>query len=309
MKPVRIGLIGVGRYVKSVHLPALALIPDLQLVAVATSNKKSAAAAGKHCRVDAYDDFSKLLARDDIEGVMVATSIAAFPPICRAVLEAGKHLYLETPGITDVPTARKLMALAGKKRLVAQVGFLTRYSAAFNVLKSHLDRQPPPRLFFYEYFPWLAHTFNLALYLSGSSVARVIAATTDATGTTTTLRFKNGDTAVVIGRLISNCSLDIEQVRVSTPNFYGAVEGRRRVYVVDQMKKVDVDAWSTGSARGTTYDPQIFANRFLESSGAVPMLRDFVRAIRKGIPPRSTFADAIETQELLRAIAKAAGGK
>jgi hypothetical protein len=54
---------------------------------------------------------------------------------------------------------------------------------------------------------------------------------------------------------------------------------------------------------GTTYAAQVFADRFLEASGAAAQLRAFGRAIRHGIPPRSTLEDAIETQQVAQAIA------
>ncbi|HVF10742.1 MAG TPA: Gfo/Idh/MocA family oxidoreductase [Abditibacteriaceae bacterium] len=305
MQPVAVGLIGVGFHARTVHIPALDLAPELRLAAVAASHESTASAAAARYRVPGYADYRELLEYADVEAVIIATPTHAHEAICRAAFQSGKHVLIETPGIPDIPAARELLSLAQKKRLVAQVGFLTRYSQPFEVLRSRLIEQPSPRLFTYEYFPYLSHTYNLALYLSGRA-ERVLAATSDASGSTATVRFHNGDTAVIIGRALANCSVDIETVRVSTGTFFGAVEGRRRVRIIENMQPTGVDAWSTATSGGSTYEPQPFAGRFSESTGAAPQLRAFAAAIRTGTPPRSTLEDAIETQLLMNeAAAKA----
>src|SRR4051812_19094072 len=105
--------------------------------------------------------------------------------------------------------------------------------------------------------------YNLALYLSGP-VDRVIAATKDAAGSTATLRFSNGDTAVILGRSIANCGIDIETIRVSGSNFFGEITGRRRVRIVRDMKPTPVGEWSPASAGGMTFEAQPFGSRFLQ---------------------------------------------
>jgi predicted dehydrogenase len=184
------------------------------------------------------------------------------------------------------------------------VGFCTRYSTTFDLFREHLATVPPPRLFSYEYFPFLGHTYNLALYLSGA-VDQIVAVTRGTTGSTATLRFNNGDTAVIIGRSIVNCSVDIESVRVSTPTFFGEVVGRRRVRVIRHMKPTPPGEWSVGSAGATTFEAQPFGARFLEIGGYAPQLRAFAAAVRGGATPRCTLQDAIDTVDLARRINEA----
>jgi predicted dehydrogenase len=299
--PVTVGLIGAGFHARTVHIPALDLVSELRLRAVATSREETAREAAERYRVQAYANYRELLDRADVEAVIIATPPAVHEAICREALQRGKHVFVESPGIPDVEGARAVLAMARASRRVVQVGFLLRYSEPFELLKAHLDAQAARRLFCYEYFPYLAHVYNLALYLSGP-VERVIAATRDAAGRTATVRFHSGDTAVIIGRNLANCSIDVERVQVSSERFFATVEGRRRVRVVVDMQAVDVSAWSLASSAATTYAGQVFAERFLESSGAAAQLRAFARAIRDGVAPRSTLEDAIETQLLAREI-------
>lgn len=305
MTPVSVGLIGVGFHARHVHLPALALVEELRLVAIATARDKTAKQAAERYRVAGHSNYEELLARADVEAVIIATPTPTHGPIARAALQHGKHVLIETPGMPDLDAARGLTKLAAKKHRVVQVGFLTRYSQSVDVLKTRLDKQRPPRLFCYEYYPFLAHTFNLSLYLSGPW-ERVLAATSDTAGSTATIRFRNGDTAVVVGRSIANCSHNIERITVSSDRFYGAVEGRVRVRIIEAMKLVGVDRWSAASSRGIVHEPQPFAARFLENTGAAPQLRGFAAAIREGKPPRSTLEDMIETHQLMQEIKRVA---
>jgi predicted dehydrogenase len=303
MRPVPVGLIGVGFHARTVLIPALALVPELRLAAVATSREETAREAAERYRVDGYADYRQLLARADIEAVIIATPFETHLEICREALAHGKHVLIETPGIHDTEGARSLAALAQKRSLVAQVAYMFRYSTAFDVLRQYLDDQQPPRLFCYDFYPFLAHIYDLALYLSGP-LDHVLCATQDAAGTTATLRFQNGDTAVVIGRPLANCSVDIESVAISTRDFYGAVQGRRRVRIVEGMQPVGVEKWSVGASGGWSYEPHIFGARYLESSGTAPLLRAFASAIRNGTTPRSTLADSIETNLLLEEVTR-----
>lgn len=301
MTPVTVGLIGVGFHARTVHVPALDAVSELRLRAMATAREETAREAAERYRVPACADYREVLARGDIEAVIIATPPKLHERICREALQQGKHVFVESPGIVDVAGARDVWEMARAQKRVAQVGFLLRYSTPFTLLKAHLDVQAAPRLLCYEYFPFLAHILNMALYLSGP-VDRVVAATRDSAGATATVRFRGGDTAVIIGRNLDNCSVDIERVQVSTPQFFAAVEGRRRVRIIDHMQAVDVAEWSLATSAATTYAGQVFAERFLEHSGAVAQLRGFARAIRHGVAPLSTLEDAIETHLLAREI-------
>src|SRR5204863_2745065 len=120
--------IGIGFHARSVHIPALDLAPELRMTALATSREETAREAGDRYRVRGYGNYRDLLARADVEAVIIATATGTHEEITRAALENGKHVLLETPGIADVAHSRQLEELAIRNRLVLQVGFLTRYS-------------------------------------------------------------------------------------------------------------------------------------------------------------------------------------
>ncbi len=97
---MRIGVIGCGNVAVSGHLPAMAATEGIEVVAVAdpTLGNLAAAAdvaglglAGQHA------DWRDLVARNDLDAVVIATPQKFRPEIAIAAANAGSHLMLEKP--------------------------------------------------------------------------------------------------------------------------------------------------------------------------------------------------------------------
>jgi predicted dehydrogenase len=98
--PVRLGIIGCGNVSLRHHLPALIAEPGVALAAAADptpARLAQLAAAGGLGAGDCLAEADDLLARDDIDAVLVATPQAFRPDIVRAALAAGKHVLSEKP--------------------------------------------------------------------------------------------------------------------------------------------------------------------------------------------------------------------
>jgi len=72
-----------------------------------------------------------VLAREDIQAVVVATPAETHYAIVREALEAGKHVYVEKPLVLDEAQGRELIRLAADKGLTLMVGHLLHYHPAF----------------------------------------------------------------------------------------------------------------------------------------------------------------------------------
>src|SRR5207248_10617424 len=70
-EPVRVGMIGVGRHARQVLLPALTLVPEIELCCVSTAHTDTARAASARYRVKAYVGFEDMLDHADLEAVLV----------------------------------------------------------------------------------------------------------------------------------------------------------------------------------------------------------------------------------------------
>ena len=97
---MRIGLIGCGNVGVSAHIPAVQANEGMTIVAAADPTPErlqTAAAAAGLGPDDLHADWRELLARDDVEAVIVATPQRFRPEIVIAAARAGKHVLAEKP--------------------------------------------------------------------------------------------------------------------------------------------------------------------------------------------------------------------
>jgi UDP-2-acetamido-3-amino-2,3-dideoxy-glucuronate N-acetyltransferase len=89
--------------------------------------------------VETTKDFHDILNNDNIMGVVVVTPSHTHFKFVKAMLEAGKHVYVEKPISTVAKEARDLADLADSKGLVLMVGHLLLYHPAVNRLKMMIE--------------------------------------------------------------------------------------------------------------------------------------------------------------------------
>src|SRR5687767_14515241 len=115
MTPLRLGLIGAGLVVRRFHWPALAGLADHFRVAAHTDvDDESAAPFAQLTGLGAEQrmpDTAALLARDDVDAVLVAVPPAAARAITAQALAAGKHVLCEKPPGGTLEAARAFHAL------------------------------------------------------------------------------------------------------------------------------------------------------------------------------------------------------
>ena len=123
------GLIGGKR--------AAALGPA-RLVACADIDRGRAdALAARHpAAAGTVDD---VLARDDVEVVIVAATNDALAPLTIAALEAGKHVIVEKPAARSVAELDGVIAAAARARRLVRVGFNHRYHPALQQARALVD--------------------------------------------------------------------------------------------------------------------------------------------------------------------------
>jgi predicted dehydrogenase len=113
--PIRIGIIGAGNIVKTRHLPGFAKESDVQVVAVCNRRRETAEAAAKEWNIPhVVDDPAALIARDDINVVLVGTTPYLHRDLSVAALEAGKHVFCQARMARTVAEARDMLAAARK---------------------------------------------------------------------------------------------------------------------------------------------------------------------------------------------------
>lgn len=120
---ITLGFIGVGG-MGSGHLGAFLNDPDVRIVAIADVYEKHRAEAvgrvGGGCA--GYRDYRELLARKDIDAVVIATPDHWHARIAMDACDAGKDVYCEKPLSLTIAEARAMVRAARRNSTVFQVG-------------------------------------------------------------------------------------------------------------------------------------------------------------------------------------------
>src|SRR5260370_34858384 len=125
---VHLGMIGLGG-MGTVHLQALMKAndeeEDIQVVAVSdiyTRRKQRARDIAKLTDKDVHHDYRELLARNDVDAVLIAAPDHWHGQMALDALAAGKDVYLEKPMTHALEEARAIVDAVRKYNRILQVG-------------------------------------------------------------------------------------------------------------------------------------------------------------------------------------------
>ena len=85
-------------------------------------------------------DLGAVLARDDVQGIIVCTENSDHPTAIRAALNAGKHVAVEFPLAPDGQTCRELFALAAAQDRVLHTELIGQLTGGFQSLRTASDQ-------------------------------------------------------------------------------------------------------------------------------------------------------------------------
>lgn len=125
--PVRVGLIGAG-FIAAYHLEGLRSAggADLRMIAGRTPHK-AAALAARYGIAATTTDWRALLARDDIDAVVITTPDDTHLEIAVAAARARKHILLQKPMARTSQDCRNIIAAAADAKVHLQVSFMHRH--------------------------------------------------------------------------------------------------------------------------------------------------------------------------------------
>ena len=121
--PIRIGIVGAGRIVRSEHVPRFRSIDGVELAAVANRTPASSRQAAAELGIDrSFGDWHVLVADPGIDAVLVGAWPYLHGPVTIAALDAGKHVLTEARMAATGAEARAMLAAArSRPDLVAMV--------------------------------------------------------------------------------------------------------------------------------------------------------------------------------------------
>lgn len=124
---MRVGLIGAGAIARRAHLPALRA-GGADVVAVCGGAGGSAQGFGDEHSVEVCADWRSLLARDDLDSVVIASPNAFHAEQALAAVDAGKHVLVEKPMTTTVADSERILAAAAEGRTVVMAAHNARFA-------------------------------------------------------------------------------------------------------------------------------------------------------------------------------------
>ena len=136
--PIRVGLIGYGYAGRVFHAPLIAATDGIELVAVASS--RAEAVRGALGDVAVAPTPEALIARDDIELVVVATPNDTHAPLALAALAGGKHVVVDKPFALSLDEAAPVVAGAEQAGRVLAVFHNRRFDSDFLSVQAAIAR-------------------------------------------------------------------------------------------------------------------------------------------------------------------------
>jgi predicted dehydrogenase len=286
---LRVAVVGVGHLGRH-HARLLAVMPGVELVAVADIDRARAAEIAAAHGTSAVDDWQALPA--DLDAVTVAVPTEAHLPVALGLIERGAHVLVEKPLARSVAEADTLIAAASARGVQLAVGHTERFNPAVTAARVHLTHPrfieahrlgtfPERSLDIDVVFDLMIHDLDLLLSIVGEPVVNVEAVgvpvlTPRIDIANVRLRFEGGCIANLTASRISRDR--VRKIRFFQPQSYLSID-----YAAQ-----DVEHWTLGAGPAGT--PAINGGK-LEVPRDEPLkleLEDFVAAVRDRRPPTVT---------------------
>src|SRR5262249_31060492 len=133
---MRVGIVGCG-LIGQKRARAMGQNP---LVAVADVNQDRAAAlARQYPGCVAGADWRAVVARPDVDAVVVSTTNHAPAAVTLAAVRAGKHVLVEKPAARNAAELAPVIDAARQAKMVVKVGFNHRFHPAFEAARQLVD--------------------------------------------------------------------------------------------------------------------------------------------------------------------------
>ena len=126
-KATRLGVIGCGAIAYWKHLRNAGRLRGAALVSIADPDRAARERAEKLTGVRASSSNEELLARGDVDAVIVAVPPHLHAEVVVAACEAGKHVYVEKPLAASVAEGARIVDAARRAGITVMVGFNRRY--------------------------------------------------------------------------------------------------------------------------------------------------------------------------------------
>ncbi len=130
MKPIRVGVVGLGMVAQIMHLPYLKDSEDFEIAAVCDVSRRLAERMAAHYGVPyACTNIDDMLEHGAVDAVFILTFNHC--EIAKKAARAGKHIFCEKPVAFSVQEALEIKRAVDKAGTVFMIGYMKRYDQGF----------------------------------------------------------------------------------------------------------------------------------------------------------------------------------
>lgn len=146
---INVGILGVGNFAQSVHLPNLKrLYGKFNIYAIGSQSGVKARNAGVFYNAKyVTTQYEEIINDPAIDLIMICTRHGNHASLALQALKAGKHVFVEKPLATTLEDLNKIEEFFRNKQEgfpLLMVGFNRRFSPYINEIKRHTDRRTGP---------------------------------------------------------------------------------------------------------------------------------------------------------------------
>lgn len=152
---INVGILGVGNFAQSVHLPNLkSLESKFNIFALASHSGIKAKNAGLFYNAKyVTTEYDEIIKDDNIDLVMICTRHGNHASLALQALKAGKHVFVEKPlatNLTDLRLLEEYIESKPDKLPMLMVGYNRRFSPYAREIKKHTDQRIGPLYIHYR---------------------------------------------------------------------------------------------------------------------------------------------------------------
>lgn len=139
MKKIKVGFIGSGYMGQTVHIANYAMLPDVELTALAEGRIETAKAVAQCYRIrTVYHNHKEMLEKTQLDAVVAIFWFTLHHAVVPDILEKGLPLLTEKPICVCPETGRKLVKQAQEKGSIYQVGYMKRCDPGTRFVKKKI---------------------------------------------------------------------------------------------------------------------------------------------------------------------------
>jgi len=138
MKPIKVGVVGLGMVAQIMHLHYLRDIDDFELSAICDISKKTLDYVGDCYGIGArYTDAEEMIRKEKLDAVFILTFLHS--GITKAAARAGIHIFCEKPVAFSPKECAEMIRDVDKAGVVFMIGYMKRYDDGYLMGLKHFD--------------------------------------------------------------------------------------------------------------------------------------------------------------------------